>query len=217
MARPTYIYLHGFASGPRSVKAVFFREKLETLGVPLLIPDLNQPDFSQLTLTRNIIAVSRLLPPFPQPAVLIGSSFGGLTAAWVAQHNSQIEQLVLLAPAFEFSQAWLPRLGEQLSQWQTQGYLEVEHYADGQRRPLNYHFVEDLQAYDESQLTRPVPTLIFHGEGDEVIPVSASQRYGQSRAWVELQVLRGDHSLTENCEDIWQTLLTKNIVTATQP
>lgn len=191
---------------------MFFQRKFETLGLLLLVPDLNEPDFSRLSLTRNIAAVVRLFPPSPQPVVLIGSSFGGLTAAWVAQERLQVKQLILLAPAFEFAQAWLPRLGDQFFQWQTQGYLEVEHYAYGQSRPLSYSFVEDLQAYDEGQLTRPVPTIIFHGEEDEVIPVSASQRYGQGRAWVELEILRGDHGLTENCENIWQTLQIKNML-----
>lgn len=213
MEVPTYIYLHGFASGPQSVKAMFFQKKFAALGISLIIPDLNLPDFSHLSLTRNIATVSSLLPPLNQPVVLMGSSFGGLTAAWIAQQHLQVEQLILLAPAFEFAQAWLPRLGDQLSQWQSQGYLDVEHYADGQTHPLHYGFLTDLQAYGESQLTRPVSTLIFHGDTDEIIPVAASQRYAQNRAWVELNVLHGDHGLTEHCEEIWQTLRARTIVT----
>lgn len=214
MVTPTYIYLHGFASGPNSAKAVFFQKKFASLGIPLIIPDLNKPDFSQFSLTRNLATVTQLLPPPPQPVVVIGSSFGGLTAAWLAEKNPQIEQLILLAPAFEFLQAWLPRLGDQLAQWQTQGYLEVEHYAYHQTQPLAYTFLTDLQTYDEAQLTRPVSTLIFHGDADEVIPVAASQRYAHHRAWVELQVLAGDHGLTDNSEEIWETLLRKNILTS---
>ena len=39
------IYLHGFASGPSSTKAVYFARKLEALGINTTIPDLNWPEF----------------------------------------------------------------------------------------------------------------------------------------------------------------------------
>ncbi|MGI8672953.1 MAG: YqiA/YcfP family alpha/beta fold hydrolase, partial [Luteitalea sp.] len=43
------IYLHGFASSARSTKAQFFAERFAQVGVPLITPDLNAPDFSTLT------------------------------------------------------------------------------------------------------------------------------------------------------------------------
>src|SRR5688572_7467401 len=104
---PHYIYLHGFASSPRSAKAQDLRDRFQSLGIELTIPDLNHPDFTHLTLTRQLEQVVALLPADATPVTLIGSSFGGLTAAWAAQTHPQIQRLVLLAPAFQFLDHWL--------------------------------------------------------------------------------------------------------------
>ncbi|MBW4549590.1 MAG: alpha/beta fold hydrolase [Aphanocapsa sp. GSE-SYN-MK-11-07L] len=98
--RPVYIYLHGFASGPKSTKAVYLSDRFANAGVPLVVPDLNQDNFYHLTLSRQIAQVEALLP-VDTPITLIGSSFGGLTAAWVAQRCPQVARLILLAPAFQ--------------------------------------------------------------------------------------------------------------------
>src|SRR6476646_8388913 len=108
---PHYLYLHGFASSPRSTKAQDLRDRFQALGIELTVPDLNQPDFAHLTLSRQLQQVAALIPSDSPPVTLIGSSFGGLTAAWAAQQHVQIQRLVLLAPAFRFLEHWLPRLG----------------------------------------------------------------------------------------------------------
>ena len=41
-------YLHGFASGPRSTKAVKLAETFARRGLEVLVPDLNLPDFEHL-------------------------------------------------------------------------------------------------------------------------------------------------------------------------
>jgi Uncharacterised protein family (UPF0227). len=56
------IYLHGFGSGPQSAKATFFRQRLQQVGIPVQVPDLNQDNFAQLTLTRQIQQVPASLP-----------------------------------------------------------------------------------------------------------------------------------------------------------
>ena len=44
------IYLHGFASGPQSTKAQFFRRRFEELGIAMQIPDLSEGNFEGLTI-----------------------------------------------------------------------------------------------------------------------------------------------------------------------
>jgi uncharacterized protein len=46
-----YLYLHGFASGPQSMKAVDLCDRFAQQGFDLKISDLNQADFFNLTLT----------------------------------------------------------------------------------------------------------------------------------------------------------------------
>ena len=43
------VYLHGFASSAQSSKAQFFAGKFAELGIPLVTPDLNAPDFGTLS------------------------------------------------------------------------------------------------------------------------------------------------------------------------
>ncbi|MBD0337529.1 MAG: alpha/beta fold hydrolase [Cyanobacteria bacterium Co-bin13] len=204
-----YIYLHGFASGPQSMKAQTLQLHFQTLGLTLAVPDLNQGDFAHLTLSRQIQQVKALISP-NRPTVLIGSSFGGLTAAWLAEQpelRGQIERLVLMAPAFRFLEQWLPRLGDdQHQRWQRQGTLPVYHYGEQRQIPLHYSFITDAQTYDEHLLHQPIPTLILHGRQDEVISIQASRDYAAQRPWVKLIELESDHALGNVQTEIWQAI-----------
>lgn len=207
-----YIYLHGFASSPQSKKAQAFQQHFDRLGLPLRIPDLNQGDFSRLSLSRQIHQVQELIATWAEPVVLIGSSLGGLTAAWVAEQpgcQAQCKALVLLAPAFQFLAQWLPRLGpDQLNYWQTSGSLAVFHYSEQRTLPLYYDFVTDAQQYQDEALQQAVPTLIIHGIHDEVIAVEASRTYAATRPWVTLVEVESDHALVDVQDDIWQRVQT---------
>ncbi len=201
-----YIYLHGFASSPNSVKAKYFRQAFAELNIDLKTPDLNQGDFAQLTITRQIVQVKAQFPPSLTPVTLIGSSLGGLTAAWIAEKSLQVQRLVLLAPAFEFLSHWLTQLGEvKLKQWQDEQYLMVYHYGEKSSLPLSYNFAIDAANYQDNQLLRPVPTLILHGRHDQVIPIAASRNFAATRPWVQLIELDSDHALADVMNQ-WQQI-----------
>jgi len=203
-----FIYLHGFASSPQSTKAKDLRDRFAQLNIPLMVPDLNQGDFTHLTLTRQLKQVEAEFPTDATPITLIGSSFGGLTAAWLGQTHPQIERLVLLAPAFGFLSHWLPRLGyEQTQQWKNEGFLSVYHYGSEKMMPISYNFAEDAAQYRESEIQRPVPTLIIHGSKDEVIPAQASVDFASSRPWVKLIELESDHALFDVRDTIWDAIV----------
>ena len=200
-----YLYLHGFASAPQSTKAIYLHERFQVLNQSLLIPDLNQNNFFSLTLTRQIQQCENVLSSYSGDWSIIGSSFGGLTATWLAQHNVAIKQLVLLAPAFYFLQFWKNQLGpEQLLQWQQTGSIDVYHYGEQRSLPLSYHFWQDASQYNETELKRDLPTLIFHGIKDDVIPVQASRQYCQSKSYCELIEMDSDHALTDVIDEIWE-------------
>jgi uncharacterized protein len=215
----SYIYLHGFASSPDSLKAKYFRDRISSLAIDLKTPDLNQNDFSRLTLTRQLHQIeTEFLQPQtlhaqaenvknPGEVTIIGSSFGGLTAAWLAQRQISVKQIVLLAPAFDFLSHWLPVLGQQqLQKWQSEEYLPVYHYGEQRYLPLNYQFVTDMAQYPEQKLIRSVPTLIMHGKRDKIISVQASRNFATNRPWVQLIELEDDHSLGNVLAEIWQAI-----------
>lgn len=200
-----FLYLHGFASSPQSAKAIYLRDRFAALQINLNIPDLNQGDFSHLTITRQLGQIEAEFP-LGVPITLIGSSLGGLTAAWLGQRCLQVQRLVLLAPAFQFLSHWLPQLGEEkLQRARAEQYLMVYHYGEKRSLPLNYEFVLDAARYRDEQLLRPIPTLILHGCQDEVIPIQASRDFAR-RPWVKLIELDSDHSLGNVMAEIWQAI-----------
>ncbi|MEH2086807.1 YqiA/YcfP family alpha/beta fold hydrolase [Nostoc sp.] len=202
-----YIYLHGFASSPKSAKARDISDRFTQIHTKLKIPDLNAGDFSQLTITRQIAQVTAEFNNDSTPVTLIGSSLGGLTAAHLGQQNLQVQRLVLLAPAFRFLSHWLPKLGdEEVQRWQQEKSIMVYHYGEEQLIPLSYDFVIDAAQYQEKLLQRPISTLILHGKKDEVIPVEASRDFARSRPWVQLIELDSDHALGNVMEEIWQAI-----------
>ena len=202
-----FIYLHGFASSPQSRKAVYIKEQFSTLGIDLLVPDLNQNDFSHLSLTRQIRQVSSLFKESQQQVILIGSSFGGLTATWLAQEYPQVTKLILLAPAFGFPFSWLNRFTpDEIKQWQEAGYKDVYHYGANQSLPLHYEFLVDGQKYPLEKLTRSLPTLIIHGKNDSVVPIEVSQQYTKDHFGAQLLELDSDHGLNDVQAIIWQQI-----------
>ena len=202
-----YIYLHGFASSPQSYKAQYLKRCFATVGIDLEILDLNQGDFSNLTLTRQIQQTVVAFKTNDTPITLIGSSFGGLTATWVGEKYPQVKRLILLAPAFNFLSHWLPQLGKaQVKQWQDSGYMSVYHYGEDKLLPLSYQFVVDGEKYDEALLQRSIPTLIIHGKQDETIAVEASIQYARNHEQVKLLTPDSDHSLHEEMVDICQEI-----------
>ena len=201
-----YLYLHGFASSPKSTKSQDIQQRLTQLQIPISVPDLNNGGFSHLTITRQIQQIATQLPHNSQPVTLIGSSLGGLTAAHIAQQYLQVQNLILLAPAFGFLSHWLPKLGRGLKLWQLTKYMMIYHYVYQQLLPLHYNFVTDAHQYSENLLQRPLPTLILHGKHDEVIPIQASRHFANYRPWVELIELNSDHSLGNVTPEIWQAI-----------
>ncbi len=202
-----YIYLHGFASGPGSTKAKYIQVQFAKIGIELQVPDLNQDDFTHLTVARQIAQVVDLFPKDGSPVTLIGSSLGGWVSTIIAQDYPQVEKLVLLAPAFDFLNHWLPKIGDrQLNSWENTYYLPIYHHALKALSPLHYNFVVDARRYPLSQIDRVLPTVIIHGINDDVIPISASRDFVKTRHWATLLEWESDHQLTDVSDRIWQEI-----------
>jgi alpha-beta hydrolase superfamily lysophospholipase len=187
------LYLHGFASGPTSNKARFFRDHLAAAGAPAETLDLAEGDFEHLTMTGQLAVIERAARG--EPVSLIGSSMGGYLAALYAARHTGVGRVVLLAPAFGFAHRWAERLGPQaLDDWRRTGTIEVFHYAENRQRRLDYGLLEDGARYEDYPDFRQ-PALIFHGANDDVVPARYSQEFAASHPNARLEVLDSGHEL----------------------
>jgi len=189
------IYLHGFASGPQSSKAQFFRQRWPQLEVP----DLTEGDFEHSTLSQQLRLLDRLVGG--DQVTLIGSSMGGyLAALFAARHPDRVARLVLMAPAFGLARRWTGMLGEAvMSDWQQQGWRPVHHYGEEREARISYDLVADGMQYEEFPDVRQ-PTLIFHGRRDESVDYRLSVEFARTRPNVELVLLDSDHQLLDKLE-----------------
>jgi uncharacterized protein len=199
------VYLHGFASSPLSSKAQFFRRKFAACGVAMEIPQLDQGRFEDLTISGQLAVIDQAVGG--QPAILMGSSLGGYLAALyasrLAARHPEIERLVLLAPAFQFSRRWRERYSDQeWERWRREGSAPVFHYGDGRERRLGYRFVEDAARY-EDEPEFPQPALILHGSRDTVVPPEISTAYAARHPNVRLVLLESGHELTDVLQPMW--------------
>jgi len=202
------VYLHGFASSARSTKATFFAEKLAGKGIEMSVPDLNQPDFSTLTITRMLKQAADAIDAAGEPVALIGSSLGGFVAVQAAvEHAARVQRIVLLAPALDFDGNRLSELGDRgLDEWKSSNRLDVFHYAYGRVMPVQYELYADARRYNafDAPLTQPVQ--VFQGRRDSSVDPDTVARWAAARPNVELHLLDDDHQLVGSLGEIWKEM-----------
>ncbi len=201
--KPHAVYLHGFGSSPRSAKGVALGKRLAGSVSSFRIPDLEAGDFRGLTMDMLAERASRALADLPDdgtPALLIGSSLGGYTAAWIAAAGRapRAAALLLIAPAFGFTDTWTQRLGEAgVAQWKQAGERMFFHHGAERDLPLGVAFHDSCVPLPALPPQAPVPITIVHGRQDQSVDHRQSARYALERERVELHLVEGDHRLTE--------------------
>jgi len=191
-----YIYLHGYISGPKSAKALYFKKLFNKKNIYLHIPDLNLPDFSELTINSQIQIVNTILKSVKGPVTLIGSSMGGFVSSIIAENNDRIKRLVLLAPAFGFIQDQKKLMGSEiLKKWKQNGSIDVFHKYYGETQKLNYSFYKDASHFTTFSFSRNLPALVFHGLQDETIPWKRSLEYSHTHPDSKFILLHTNHSM----------------------
>lgn len=197
------VYLHGFASSPGSHKAVVFVQALRARGVEPVVPDLNEGDFTGLTLSRQVRLVRHLTRgQEPGSVVLVGSSMGAYVAALFAAQSRLPAAAVLMAPAFDFARRWERHLGpEAMARWERDGAMDTMHFATGRMTPIGWQLMADARA--QPAFPDPgVPTLVLHGRRDEVVDPAGSVAFARGKDHVELVLLGADHGLGEAVDQV---------------
>ena len=196
------LYLHGFASGPMSSKAQFFRRRFGDLGVEMRIPDLSEGNFEGLTLSGQLRVIETAAGG-GEDVRLIGSSMGGYLAALYAARHAEVSRVALLAPAFGFARRWPLLLGEaKLAEWRRTGWLPTYHYGNNVESRVGYGLLEDAERYEDYPDVSQ-PALLFHGRNDDVVPVEYSVEFAARHPRVTLHIMDSGHELLDVREEMW--------------
>ena len=188
------VYLHGFASGPLGNKGRHCRDWAQARGIPFHAPDLNLPDFEHLTVTAQVEAVEALLASLEEPAVVVGSSMGGLVGAAAAKRGAPMAHLILLAPAFGFARRRLA--GRRWAGYRKRGRMPTFHHATGQWTTLGPELLPDLPLWaDDDQWQLAVPVAVLHGRQDESVPLAESEAFAARHPRAVLSIVDDDHGL----------------------
>jgi len=174
-------------------------------------PDLNQPDFSTLTVSRMLQQVEdRIAALPPSDVTLIGSSLGGFVAVEAAArqvHRSRqpITRLVLLAPAVELEWDRWTEIGPRgIDEWRRAGDIEVFHYAYQEHRRLSFAFYEDATRYRPAAHRLALSMVIFQGRHDESVSPAVVERFAAGQPDAALHLLDDGHQLKNNLDFIWR-------------
>jgi pimeloyl-ACP methyl ester carboxylesterase len=191
--QPRFLYLHGFASGPRSTKAVAFAEHFAQRGIVLDCLDQRVPSLEHLRLSAMIAAATQAIGGPTDRAVVFGSSLGGLTAARVAERDPRVTGLVLLAPAFLLIDRWRALPG--WDDWRRTGWRAIHDYQTRQPARIDFGAAEEAMTIDVGYPEIGVPTLIFHGVHDPDVPIDISRAFARGKPHVRLIELDDGHDL----------------------
>lgn len=213
MPPPAHVlYLHGFASSSQSSKARYFGSRFADVGVRVHTPDLNEPSFETLTVTRMIeqaAAVVAALPP--GPVALMGSSMGAFVAWHAARTLCErlpehpVSHLVLLAPAVTFGRDRHADFGAGVvDAWERAGVHEFFHYAYGEPRALRFDFYRDAIAHQARDIAPGVPTLVFQGTHDEVVAPDGVRVFFTGRPDISVRWLDDGHQLLAHLDVMWE-------------
>lgn len=165
-----YLYLHGFQSGPQSLKA---RETATYLHAIVPTATFDSPQLSPYP-AQAIAQMTQYLANIQQPVVLIGSSLGGFYATWLAEHFRL--PAVLINPAVDPAAELARFLGPLHNPY------TGEHYTLGPQ-----HMAE-LLALRPPQLTAANYWLVL-GSADEVLDWREAARHYRG---ARMTVLNGD-------------------------
>ncbi|MBD3253306.1 prolyl oligopeptidase family serine peptidase [Candidatus Pacearchaeota archaeon] len=130
---------------------------------------------------------------------LFGSSFGGITSLITASKSDDLFVLALKSPVSDYEKVELLRKGEKgIEEWRQRGYVSYDS-SDGIPLKLNYSFYEDIKnnnGYEAAKKIK-IPTIIVHGDRDEIVPVEQSRKTADIIRNCKLEIVKGaDHRYT---------------------
>ena len=172
------LYLHGFRSSPKSMKARVISERMDELGLSdqLVCPQL--PASPKLAME---LALSLIEGVPAQALSIVGSSLGGYYATWLAERIGC--RAVLLNPAIVPLQDLDKHVG-----------VTTQFHSD---EPFEFkrEYIDELRALAVDPITRPERYFLIAATGDEVLDYrDMVKHYAGARQHV---IDGSDHGISE--------------------
>ncbi|MBX3330684.1 MAG: alpha/beta fold hydrolase [Nitrospira sp.] len=167
----------------------------------------SEGQFTDYTLSDWIAdarAVLGMLKSGPQ-ITIVGNSLGSWIAWLVAQEFPIVEELILIAPAFNMMGERAKTISkERLHDWHTAGWMPWDDDLLHKDWPLSWKWVEQSEAYwaKTFDVVRHVKTTILHGLQDTVILPEGSKSFANELLCrdpnfpLDLRLMLGDHRLS---------------------
>lgn len=192
------ILCHGFLGSKSSWANRTLGEQLGMRGIATLRFDFfghgqSDGDMRDLLLTTLVAQTESVMALMRGQGfthiALLGSSFGGLVATLVAAKHPTLAALALRCPVGDFPALLRRQFGSRgIELWKRLGQVPESVGPI----PVHIRFFEDCERHDVHQAAQAlgVPTIIVHGDRDEVIPVKQSEElYARIRAEKALYVI----------------------------
>jgi len=183
------LYLHGFRSSPRSIKARQLATRLAErgLGTRYRCPQLPVSPREASALIRALVdevGDDAHIDAHIEPLAVIGSSLGGYYATWIAEQPGFRDcRVVLLNPAVHPDRDLRRHVGTQTV------------YHSDETIDVKPEYLAELQALRVERITRPERYLLVAATGDEVLDWrDMVDRYPNARQHV---VEGSDHGLSD--------------------
>ncbi|HEY4485658.1 MAG TPA: alpha/beta fold hydrolase [Nitrospiria bacterium] len=213
------VFIHGFGSDQKGDKARFFRERFNAAGCDFLAFDhrghgASSGTMTELTVTRNLEDAEAILLSVGEgyrTRILIGSSMGGQTAAWLAARRPKdIAANLLIAPAFRFFQNPEKDFGpREVASLRKTGVARLRN--DWLDVKIGRALLTDARRYKPAELAPAyrTPTLILHGIEDASVPYEDSVgfvRRCKARPLELILIAGGDHRLTDRKDMLFEEM-----------
>lgn len=184
------LFAHGFEGTPEGSKPSYMRDEL---GWDVVAPSMSELGWTIEQETEVLLRIIDEDGPFD---IIAGSSMGGLAAANASNLRPDEKfSLLLIAPAFGLGDLW--REGakpEGLAQWEKDGSIPYFMNGLGIEVTLNWEFFLSAERMSWPKLNHP--TVILHGNLDDIVPIENSRKVAKEDAHVvELIEIEDEHRM----------------------
>lgn len=188
------LFAHGFEGTPEGSKPSYMRDEL---GWDVVTPSMSELGWTIEQETEVLLRIIDEDGPFD---IIAGSSMGGLAAANASNLRPDEKfSLLLIAPAFGLGDLW--REGakpEGLAQWERDGSIPYFMNGLGIEVTLDWEFFLSAERMSWPKLNHP--TVILHGNLDDVVPIENSRKVAKEDTHVvELIEIEDGHRMQKAC------------------